>query len=67
MHPHDVVRVAGFDWDEANRNKCESHGVAAAIIEALFRQPLAIMPDPAHSRAETGSKLSGEVKAVATC
>ena len=60
MHPHDVVRVAGFDWDEANRDKCERHGVTVAIIEALFRQPLAIVPDPAHSRAETRFKAIGQ-------
>jgi hypothetical protein len=59
MHPHEIIRVAGFDWDEANREKCERHGVAVATIEALFRQPLAIMPDPAHSRAETRFKAIG--------
>jgi uncharacterized DUF497 family protein len=60
MHPKDVVRVAGFDWDAANRNKCERHGVTIATIEALFRQPLAIVPDPAHSRAETRFKAIGQ-------
>ena len=59
MHPHEVIRVAGFNWDAANRDKCERHGLAVATIEALFRQPLAIMPDPAHSRAETRFKAIG--------
>ena len=62
MHPHDVVRVAGFDWDEANRDKCERHGVAVATIETLFRQPLAIVPDPAHSRIETRFKAIGQIE-----
>jgi hypothetical protein len=60
MHPEDVVRVAGFDWDAANRDKCERHGVTVAAIEALFRQPLASVPDPAHSRAETRFKAIGQ-------
>jgi hypothetical protein len=60
MHPENVIRVAGFDWDEANRTKCEGHGVAVATIEALFRQPLAIVPDPAHSRIETRFKAIGQ-------
>ena len=62
MHPENIVRVAGFDWDEANRDKCESHGVALATIEALFRGPLAIVPDPAHSRAETRFKAIGQTE-----
>ena len=44
--------VAGFDWDEGNRDKCRKHGVALADIEAAFGQPMAVFPDPAHSQAE---------------
>jgi uncharacterized DUF497 family protein len=47
-----MPKIAGFDWDEANRDKCEKHGVSAALIESLFRAPLAVHPDPAHSHAE---------------
>jgi uncharacterized DUF497 family protein len=46
------IGVAGFDWDEGNREKCRKHGVALADIEAAFGQPMAIFPDPAHSQAE---------------
>jgi uncharacterized protein len=63
MHPQDVIPVAGFDWDAANRDKCERHGVALATIEALFRQALAIVPDPTHSRAETRFKAIGRSEA----
>jgi uncharacterized protein len=63
MHPDDIVRVAGFDWDDANRDKCERHGVSRATIEALFRQPVALFPDPAHSRAETRFKAIGRTGA----
>jgi uncharacterized protein len=63
MHPSEIVGVAGFDWDDANRGKCEQHGVPVAAIEALFRQPIAIVPDPAHSRAETRFKAIGRAEA----
>jgi uncharacterized DUF497 family protein len=65
MHP-DKARepVAGFDWDDANRTKCQQHGVSVREIEGLFRQPLAIFPDPAHSQAETRFKAIGQTEAV---
>jgi len=46
------VDVAGFDWDKANRTKCQQHGVPVAEIEAVFHGTLAVFPDPAHSRRE---------------
>ena len=30
------MQVAGFDWDDGNREKCRKHGVSLAEIEALF-------------------------------
>ena len=45
-------RIAGFDWDDANRGKCTKHGVSPAEIEALFATSVSIRPDRAHSRAE---------------
>jgi uncharacterized DUF497 family protein len=45
--------VSGFDWDDGNRDKCERHGVSRAEIEAVFRHPHRLGPDPAHSTAET--------------
>ncbi len=44
--------VAGFDWDDGNRAKCEKHGVSLAEIEALFAGPHRVAPDPAHSAEE---------------
>lgn len=44
--------VAGFDWDEGNRAKCQKHGVTLAEIEAVFRHDHRIAPDPAHSADE---------------
>ncbi|MGH8136764.1 MAG: BrnT family toxin [Steroidobacteraceae bacterium] len=45
-------RVAGFDWDEGNREKCQKHDVTVAQIEAAFRGPMRVFPDPGHSAAE---------------
>lgn len=36
----------GFDWDEGNRLKCQSHGLTLAEIESVFSaSPLMILPD----------------------
>jgi uncharacterized DUF497 family protein len=53
------LAISGFDWDDGNRKKCESHGVSTADIEALFARPVAVFPDPAHSRIETRFKAIG--------
>jgi uncharacterized DUF497 family protein len=43
----------GFDWDEANSGKCQSHGVSIREIEyALVSKPIVIMPDMKHSKDE---------------
>lgn len=53
-------RLAGFDWDEGNRSKCEKHGVSIAEIEDLFaRDALAVRPDPAHSVGEVRFQAIG--------
>ncbi len=53
-------QVAGFEWDDANREKCRKHGVSVAAIESLFQRPVAVFPDPAHSRGETRFKAIGK-------
>lgn len=53
------LRVAGFEWDKGNRDKCQKHGVTIAAIESLFYRPLAVFPDPAHSRIEERFKAIG--------
>lgn len=45
--------VAGFDWDDGNREKCQKHGVTIAEIESVFADTPATGPDAAHSTAET--------------
>jgi uncharacterized DUF497 family protein len=54
-----TLRVARFDWDRDNRDKCRRHGVAIADIEAVFRKPVAVFPDPRHSRSEERFKAIG--------
>jgi len=53
------VRVHGFAWDGGNLEKCQKHGVSVAEIESLFRRPVAVLPDPAHSGSETRFKAIG--------
>jgi len=47
-----VFGTAGFDWDGANRAKCQQHGVPIAAIEAMFHRQIAVFPNPRHSRTE---------------
>jgi uncharacterized protein len=46
------LRVSGFDWDNANRAKCQKHGVSIAEVEALFAHGPRIAPDLKHSADE---------------
>ena len=54
------MRVAGFDWDAGNRSKCRKHGVSTAEIESLFHSPIAVVPDPRHSKSEERFKAIGK-------
>ena len=53
------MAMAGFDWDESNRDKCRRHGVPLAEIEAMFLRPFAVFPDPEHSGSEERFKAIG--------
>jgi len=46
------TRIAGFDWDEGNRAKCEKRGLTAAEIEAFFARAPRVAPDLKHSTSE---------------
>jgi hypothetical protein len=59
--------VAGFDWDEGNREKCQKHGVMIAEIESVFAGTPAIGPDAAHSTAETRFLAIGRASSADTC
>ena len=55
--------IAGFDWDEGNREKCAKHGVSSDEIEAALCGPFALFRDHAHSRAEERFKAIGRTDA----
>jgi uncharacterized DUF497 family protein len=45
-------RVAGFDWDEGNQEKCQKHGVSLEEVELLFQGQVWVAPDLKHSQLE---------------
>jgi len=54
------MEIAGFDWDDGNRAKCQRHGVSQAAIESVFRGSIAVLPDPLHSKSEERFKAIGK-------
>ena len=44
--------IDGFDWDDANRQKCSKHGVTIAEIEALLSGLPRVAPDVRHTGGE---------------
>jgi uncharacterized DUF497 family protein len=52
-----IQNVTGFDWDRGNLEKCQKHGVEIAAIESVFRQIMAVFPDPSHSKANLCTHL----------
>ncbi|MEQ9124958.1 MAG: BrnT family toxin [Alphaproteobacteria bacterium] len=53
------MRVDGFDWDAGNQEKCAKHGLTIDKIEALFRRPVMVFPDEAHSMSEPRLRAVG--------
>jgi len=54
------ARVGGFEWDGANTEKCQQHGLSLTEIESVFDAPVAVLPDPDHSGAEERFKAIGK-------
>jgi uncharacterized protein len=50
----DLGRIAGFDWDNGNaRKNIDKHAVTQAEAEQVFfNEPLLLLDDPQHSKAE---------------
>jgi uncharacterized DUF497 family protein len=46
------IAVAGIDWDDGNREKCQKHGVSLAEIEHALSANPRFAPDREHSAAE---------------
>jgi hypothetical protein len=57
-----TLQADGFDWDRGNQAKCEKHGLSIAVIESLFTQALAILPDAAHSLRERRFRAIGRTE-----
>ena len=55
--------LAGFDWDEGNRGKCQKHGVSLDEIEDLFLGEPGVAPDLKHSAQETRFIAAGRTTA----
>jgi uncharacterized DUF497 family protein len=55
--------VAGFDWDEGNRAKCQIHGVSIGEIEEIFVRRHTIRVDAEHSVVEKRFKAIGQTDA----
>lgn len=49
----DLTLLEGFGWDEGNARKNDKHDVTASEAEQVFfNQPLLMLEDAKHSRAE---------------
>ncbi|HEY4124987.1 MAG TPA: BrnT family toxin [Rhizomicrobium sp.] len=46
------MKIAGFDWDDGNRDKCRKHGVTVQEIEALLRGDPPLSRDVSRSDSE---------------
>lgn len=49
----DLGKITGFDWDDGNASKNESHGVSQAEAEQVFfNAPLLLLADIEYSQRE---------------
>ena len=50
----DLIKIAGFDWDNGNARKNEKHEVSTAESEQVFfNSPLLLLADAKHSYRES--------------
>jgi uncharacterized protein len=54
------MKVAGFEWDQGNRDKCRKHGLSIALVESIFDQHVTVLPDHAHSETERRFRAIGK-------
>jgi uncharacterized protein len=58
-----ALLIAGFNWDNGNKEKCLKHGVSSVEVEALFLSaPLYVAPDLKHSVSEQRFIAAGSVE-----
>lgn len=56
------MQLAGFEWDNGNRQKCQKHGVSLDEIEQVFLREPAVFPDPGHSQTEDRFRAIGTTR-----
>jgi uncharacterized protein len=61
LHKTMNVQVAGFEWDEGNRTKCQRHGVSNGEAEEQ------VLPDPRHSAKEPRLFVIGRTRRGRYC
>jgi uncharacterized DUF497 family protein len=54
------MKVAGFEWDQGNQDKCQKHGLSIALIESIFDRQITLLPDDAHSESERRFRAIGK-------
>lgn len=58
----DGVSVAGFDWDDGNREKCAKHGLSIEEIESIFAAEPSVGPDSFDAATETRFRAIGRAR-----
>jgi uncharacterized protein len=63
------VQIEGFDWDEGNSAKCQSHGMTLVEVESVFAGLPLVGPDPFDPAIEErwraiGMTMSGRMAFV---
>lgn len=56
-----INKVEGFDWDEANIDKCQKHGVSISMIENFFEGRIFVFGDAQHSGVEERHIAMGQI------
>ena len=55
-----LEEIAGFEWDDGNREKCQKHGVSIEEIEELFEsEDIFVGSDGSHSQNEERFNMVG--------
>ena len=56
------MEVQGFDWDDGNREKCQSHGLSLEEIESVFSKEPHVLVNAKHVAEEERYHAVGVTK-----
>ncbi|MEI8346012.1 MAG: BrnT family toxin [Pseudomonadota bacterium] len=56
------MKIDGFDWDTANFEKVQKHGLSIEEIELFFEQDILVVDDQKHSQSEKRQIAVGQLK-----